>query len=94
VQYRLLEEWKVGRAARTLDEVVKTTARLLTEPQELQEMREQARVRRKTDVSGRIARWLVEAVRQRQPAADGFQAGCESRTKHGSVAAAVLTELN
>ena len=62
LQYRLLEEWKIGCAVHTLDEVVEQVTRLLSQPQSLQEMRERARARRTPDVSGRIARWLVETV--------------------------------
>ncbi|HEY0407564.1 MAG TPA: glycosyltransferase, partial [Pyrinomonadaceae bacterium] len=52
LQYRLLEEWKVGRAVRTLDEVVEQVTHLLTHPQEIQTMRERARARRGHNVSG------------------------------------------
>jgi processive 1,2-diacylglycerol beta-glucosyltransferase len=75
VQYRLLEEWKVGCAVRTLDEVVERVARLLAHPQEIDSMREQARRRRKRDVSGRIARWLIDAISEQPAADDDFQAG-------------------
>jgi processive 1,2-diacylglycerol beta-glucosyltransferase len=73
-QYRLLDEWKVGRGVRTLDEVVETVSRLLAQPQEIQAMREQARARRKPGVAGRIARWLVEATNQRPPVDEDLQA--------------------
>jgi processive 1,2-diacylglycerol beta-glucosyltransferase len=63
VQYRLLDEWNVGRAVRTLDEAVITVTHLLERPQELSEMREQARARRRPDVAKRIARWLYETER-------------------------------
>jgi processive 1,2-diacylglycerol beta-glucosyltransferase len=73
-QYRLLDEWKVGRGVRTLDEAVETVSRLLAQPQEIQAMREQARARRKPGVAGRIARWLVEATNQRPPVDEDLQA--------------------
>jgi UDP-N-acetylglucosamine:LPS N-acetylglucosamine transferase len=63
VQYRLLEEWKVGCAVCTVDEVVEQVTRLLSQPQSLQEMRERARARHTPDVSGRIARWLIETLK-------------------------------
>lgn len=81
-QYRLLDQWKVGRAVRTLDEVVETVSRLLAQPQEIHAMREQARARRKPYVSGRIARWLVEAISKQPLADDDLQ---EEWRKHESV---------
>lgn len=60
VQYRLLDEWKVGCAVRTLDEVVDQTGRLLSQPQLLEEMRRRARAHQTLGASQRIARWLVE----------------------------------
>lgn len=62
VQYRLLDEWKVGCAVRTLDEVVTEVKRLLSDQQSLMQMRARTHTHRTPDVSGRIARWLVEAV--------------------------------
>jgi UDP-N-acetylglucosamine:LPS N-acetylglucosamine transferase len=62
VQYRLLEEWQVGRAVKTLDEMVATVADLLAHPQKLCAMREQARARRKLDAASRLARWIDDAV--------------------------------
>jgi glycosyltransferase involved in cell wall biosynthesis len=62
VQHRLLDEWRIGRGVRTLEEVAETVARLLSEPGELSEMREQTRARCKRFVSQRIARWLVETL--------------------------------
>jgi processive 1,2-diacylglycerol beta-glucosyltransferase len=85
VQYRLLDEWKVGCAVRTLDEMVERVAHLLTQPFELIEMREQARARRKPDVSRRIAEWLVEAINTQQSTVDRFQLGCESRSLTAAV---------
>ncbi len=59
VQYRLLSEWQVGCPVRTLDEVAKTVADLLTHPRKLAAMREHAHARRKLDAAARIARWLA-----------------------------------
>jgi processive 1,2-diacylglycerol beta-glucosyltransferase len=80
VQYRLLDEWKVGCAVRTLDEVVECVSHLLTQPFELFEMREQARAHRKPEVSRRIAEWLVEAINTQPLTDDLFQPTCESRS--------------
>ena len=85
VQYRLLDEWKVGCAVRTLDEMAERVARLLRQPFELIEMREQARARRKPDVSRRIAEWLVEAINPQQSTVDLFQPICESRSLTAAV---------
>src|SRR2546423_15589593 len=62
VQYRLLEEWKTGRAVRTLDEAIGEVARLLSRPDELGAMRERARARHKPDAARRIARWLDDEL--------------------------------
>jgi processive 1,2-diacylglycerol beta-glucosyltransferase len=62
VQHQLLDEWGVGRAVRSLDELIETVAGLLSQPQKLSLMREQARQRRKTDAAHRIACWLEQAV--------------------------------
>jgi UDP-N-acetylglucosamine:LPS N-acetylglucosamine transferase len=62
VQYRLLEEWKVGCAVRTLDEVAERVESLLDQPNLLQSMRRQARLHQSPDVSQRIARWLVREL--------------------------------
>ena len=61
MQYRLLEEWQVGCAVRSLDEVAERVDHLLSQPQLLEEMRGRARAHRTFGTSQRIARWLVEA---------------------------------
>jgi len=61
VQYHLLEEWHVGCAVRSLDEVVEQVGHLLADPELLEQMRRNARAHRTLGVSQRIARWLVEA---------------------------------
>ena len=68
VQYRLLEEWKVGCAVRTLDDLVERVAGLLAHPAALQEMRDRARAHHSPNVTARIARWLVQAVDKRPEA--------------------------
>ncbi|HZT58692.1 MAG TPA: glycosyltransferase [Pyrinomonadaceae bacterium] len=60
VQYGLLEEWRVGRAVRSLDELAGEVARLLSRPDEIEAMRANARARRRLDAAKRIARWLEE----------------------------------
>ena len=60
VQYRLLEEWRVGCAVRSLDEVVERVGHLLAHPELLEQMREKARAHQTLGVSQRIARWLLE----------------------------------
>jgi processive 1,2-diacylglycerol beta-glucosyltransferase len=67
VQYGLLEEWRVGRAVRTLDELIETVAQLLGEREQLDAMRAQARACRKLNVARRIARWLVDALDKQRP---------------------------
>jgi processive 1,2-diacylglycerol beta-glucosyltransferase len=62
IQYRLLEEWQVGRAVKTLEEMAATVADLLAHPQKLDALREHSRARRKLDAAPRIARWIDEAV--------------------------------
>ncbi|MDQ2921717.1 MAG: hypothetical protein M3R52_08945, partial [Acidobacteriota bacterium] len=79
MQYRLLEEWKVGCAVRTIAEAVEAVARLFSQPQLLREMRAQARVHHTPDVSQRIARWLVEAVSVQQSSSEVYQPEDDSR---------------
>ena len=62
VQYRLLEEWNVGCAVRTVDEVVERVESLLSHPKVIHEMRERAREHQKPDVARRIARWLQNTL--------------------------------
>jgi processive 1,2-diacylglycerol beta-glucosyltransferase len=83
VQYRLLDEWQVGRAVRTLDEMIETVTELLNDPTRLSAMREQARTRRKLDAAHRIADWLERAVSQ-QPTTIGL----------GSLDLGLCTQLN
>ena len=78
VQYRLLEEWKVGCAVRTLDEVVEHVGTLLSHPHVLKEMRERARTCHKHDVSGRIARWLVEATAKQERVSERLEVGVKA----------------
>lgn len=86
MQYRLLEEWKIGRAVRTLDQVCATVADLLGHPHKLDELRENACALRRLDASERIARWLEEVTRHDaisnksvQPVPAGGYAGLAQR---------------
>ena len=58
VQYKLLDEWGVGSAVRTVDEMADTIARLLRHPAELEAMRARARGRRLVGAADVIAKWL------------------------------------
>ena len=58
VQYRLLDEWGVGCAVGTVDQVADTIARLLQNPDELEAMRRRARSRRLIGAGDRIADWI------------------------------------
>jgi processive 1,2-diacylglycerol beta-glucosyltransferase len=72
IQYELLDEWKVGCAVRSLDEVVERVSSLLAQPELLEQMRQRARTHRTPGASQRIARWLVEVAEQRV-AKENFQ---------------------
>lgn len=63
-QYRLLEEWNVGCAVRTMDQLVDRVEGLLEYPQSLEKMRQQARAHQSPDVSERIARWLIRTLNE------------------------------
>ena len=58
VQYKLLDEWGVGFAVRTVDEMADTIARLLQHSTELEAMRERARGLRLIGAADRVADWL------------------------------------
>jgi UDP-N-acetylglucosamine:LPS N-acetylglucosamine transferase len=58
VQYKLLNQWGIGCAVRTLDEMADAVARLLQHPAELDAMRKRARTRRLTGAAERVAQWL------------------------------------
>ncbi len=62
VQYRLLEEWQIGRAVRTLDQVVEQVSGLISQPKLLAKLRAQSRKRFEPGVSQRIARWICQAA--------------------------------
>lgn len=61
VQYRLLDEWGVGRAVRTVGQLVETISHLLlSDKWRLDAMRASARTRNKRDAAALIAEWLSE----------------------------------
>jgi processive 1,2-diacylglycerol beta-glucosyltransferase len=84
VQYQLLEEWRVGRAVRSLDEVAETVSDLLSHPQKLSLMREQARSRRKIDAARRIARWVEQDASQRRRTNEEFQSAPKLASRFGA----------
>ncbi len=61
VQHRLLDEWGVGRAVRTMDEMTITVADLLKHPEKLEGMRKKERERRPSNAAQRVAQWLDKA---------------------------------
>ncbi|HEY6046167.1 MAG TPA: hypothetical protein VIU65_06145 [Pyrinomonadaceae bacterium] len=73
VQYELLDEWKVGCAVSSLDEVVERVNSLLAQPELLDQMRQRARAHRTPGVTKRIARWLVEVAEEKRVAKENFQ---------------------
>jgi processive 1,2-diacylglycerol beta-glucosyltransferase len=89
VQYQLLDEWRVGRAVRTLDEMIETVAGLLSQPLKLSLMREQARQRRKANAAHRIACWLEQAVNQRRAMNEEFRSDLKLASQFGADAQAL-----
>jgi processive 1,2-diacylglycerol beta-glucosyltransferase len=89
VQYRLLDEWNVGCAVQTLDQVVDRVEGLLEYPQLLERMRRQARVHQSPDVSQRIARWLLDTIGEEQTTNHGFQSGYQETNPTIAIAGAV-----
>jgi processive 1,2-diacylglycerol beta-glucosyltransferase len=61
VQYELLETWGVGAAVRTIDELVVTVSRLLSEEHTLTGMRQQARLRSRLNAATMIAELIRNA---------------------------------
>lgn len=62
VQYRLLDEWNVGRGVRDLDELATVLTRLLGDAGELAALRASVAGRRIGGAAGSIARWLRDAA--------------------------------
>jgi processive 1,2-diacylglycerol beta-glucosyltransferase len=59
-QYRLLDEWGVGRGVRTVEEAARTVLNLLRHKDRLEAMRTEALRRRQTDAAQLIAGWISE----------------------------------
>ena len=62
VQYRLLDEWNVGRGVRDLDELATVLTQLLGDADQLSALRASVAARRATGAAGSIARWLRAAA--------------------------------
>ena len=62
VQYRLLDEWNVGRGVRDLDELATVLTQLLRDADHLAALRASVAARRATGAAGAIARWLRAAA--------------------------------
>jgi processive 1,2-diacylglycerol beta-glucosyltransferase len=62
VQYRLLSEWGVGRAVRTIEEMVAEVTRLLTDAASRESCRASAERRRNAEAANRIAQWVERDV--------------------------------
>src|SRR5205085_1176562 len=60
VQYKLLDEWGVGHAVRTVDRMVETVSHLMEHKEKLDAMRSKARARKGKDSAALIAGWLSE----------------------------------
>jgi len=58
VQYKLLDEWGVGHAVRTVDQMVETVSHLMEHKEKLNVMRSKARARKGKDSAALIAGWL------------------------------------
>ena len=58
VQYRLLGEWGVGCAVRTIDQMTETIAALLQHPDKLEELRGRTLVRRMPGAADHVAAWI------------------------------------
>jgi processive 1,2-diacylglycerol beta-glucosyltransferase len=78
VQHGLLDQWGIGCAVHTVDELVDRVIRLLAQPSELQRMRDNARTRRKSGVSGRISEWLVQTLDGQGQGRTVLQPVCEA----------------
>jgi hypothetical protein len=62
VQYRLLDEWNVGRGVRDLDELAAVLTQLLGDAGHLAALRASVAARRAGGAAGSIARWLRVAA--------------------------------
>jgi len=64
LQHALLDEWGVGRAVWSIEELTQTVSQLLHDPSQLAEMRKNARSRKPQNAARRVAKWLA-ATRER-----------------------------
>jgi len=62
VQYRMLDQWGVGRAVRSLDEMARVVGALLTDRVELDAMRAAAAARSSPRAAHRISDWIDTAT--------------------------------
>jgi UDP-N-acetylglucosamine:LPS N-acetylglucosamine transferase len=69
VQYRLLDEWHVGRGVRDLDDLAVVVTRLLADPAELSALRQSVGARRRAGSARSVARWIQGAASPRATAA-------------------------
>jgi processive 1,2-diacylglycerol beta-glucosyltransferase len=60
IQHKLLDEWGTGRAVRDLDGLVDTVSELLTQREQLEAMRRQARGHSNAGAAPRLAEWVWE----------------------------------
>ncbi len=67
VQFRLLDEWNVGRGVRDLDELGVVVARLLGDGKELAALRQAARRRARPAAARAVAQWIRGAASARVP---------------------------
>jgi processive 1,2-diacylglycerol beta-glucosyltransferase len=63
VQFRLLEEWGVGCAVATLDDLARVVDQLLADRGRLDALRYAAARHRNVDAANRISGWILERVR-------------------------------
>lgn len=92
VQHRLLDQWQIGRAVRTMDQLVETVTDLLDQPRKLSAMRAQMRARRSTDAAERIASWLDEALHKQQAAGNIFERESKQETRQQCATAELVPQ--
>ncbi len=78
VQHGLLDEWGIGCAVHTVEELADRVTRLLAQPSELKRIRENARTHFKSGVSRRIAEWLVHTLEVQEQGRVVLHSACET----------------
>jgi len=78
VQHGLLDEWGIGCAVHTVEELADRVTRLLAQPSELKRIRENARTHFKFGVSRRIAEWLVHTLEVQEQGRVVLHSACET----------------